>query len=113
MLRLSGLSLFLAAIVMASGLANAAVLGPFSIVKICTPFNVLIKPSSSNEQYEVLLDADKDVQATLQATVTRGVLSLGASGHFTSSQPIKLTVRCGEFFWTSVTSLVQNCSRQS
>ncbi len=97
MRELSELPIFLTALVMASG-ASAAVLTkslePFTTVKICTPFNVLIQPSSGNEQYQVLLDADKDVQSALQATVTRGVLSLGASGHFTSSQPSKLTVRC-------------------
>ena len=109
----STLPLFLTALVMASG-ASAAVLTrsmePFGTVKICTPFNVLLQPSSGNGQYQVLLDADKDVQSTLQASVTNGVLSLGASDHFTSSQPIKLTVRCTSFMPVHNTTLPNEIS---
>ena len=43
----------------------------------------------------MLLDADKDVQSALQATVTQGRAQAWApQASFTSSQPIKLTVRC-------------------
>jgi hypothetical protein len=64
-------------------------------MQVCTPFNVLIQPSSSAGQYQVLLDADAAVQQALQASVAGNVLSLGASGRFETSNPIKLTVRWG------------------
>ena len=66
-------------------------------MQVCTPFNVLIQPSSSAGQYQVLLDADAAVQQALQASVAGNVLSLGASGRFETSNPIKLTVRWSLF----------------
>lgn len=96
--------LLIAAAIMA-GTSQAAVLTKslqaFSSIKVCTPFNVLIQPSSGNGQYQVLLDADSAVQQALQASVSSNVLSLGASGRFKTSNPIKLTVRCN-LFWLSV-----------
>ena len=67
--------------------------GRFNAVSVCVPFNVLITPSASTNQYQVLLDADDSVQQTLQATVGNNVLSLGVSGNFQTSNPIKLTVQ--------------------
>ena len=57
------------------------------------PFNVLITPAASANQYQVVLDADEPVQQSLQATVANSVLSLGVSGDFQTNNPIKLTVQ--------------------
>ncbi len=65
----------------------------FTTVRACAPFNVLIEPSSGANQYQVVLDADGSVGKALQTTVSNGVLSLGVSGSFQTSIPIKLTVR--------------------
>jgi hypothetical protein len=67
----------------------------FNTVRICVPFNVLISPSSGADQYQVVLDADSSVGQALQASVSNDVLSLGVSGSFQTSNPIKLTVRRG------------------
>lgn len=66
---------------------------PFSAVRVCVPFNVLVNPAASANQYQVVLDADDPVQQSLQATVANNVLSLGVSGNFQTSNPIKLTVQ--------------------
>ena len=65
----------------------------FSAVRVCVPFNVLITPAASANQYQVVLDADAPVQQSLQATVANNVLSLGVSGDFQTNNPIKLTVQ--------------------
>ena len=78
-------------------MAQAAVpprsLPAFNSVRVCVPFNVLISPAPNANQYQVLLDADAPVQQALQATVANNVLSLGVSGNFKTTQPIKLTVQ--------------------
>lgn len=68
-------------------------LPPFNAVRVCVPFNVLITPAANANQYQVVLDADAPVQQALQATVDNNVLSLGVSGSFETSNPIKLTVQ--------------------
>ena len=65
----------------------------FNSVRVCVPFNVLISPVANANQYQLLLDADAPVQQALQATVANNVLSLGVSGNFKTTQPIKLTVQ--------------------
>ena len=110
--------LLIAAAILA-GTSQAAMLTKslqaFSTIKVCTPFNVLIQPSSGHGQYQVALDADSAVEQALQASVTGNVLSLGASGQFKTSNPIKLTVRW-IFLWLCVISwqararLVEACS---
>ena len=69
------------------------VMHPFNAVRVCVPFNVLITPAASANQYQVVLDADEPVQQSLQATVANNVLSLGVSGNFQTNNPIKLTVQ--------------------
>ena len=65
----------------------------FNSVRVCVPFNVLISPAANANQYQLLLDADAPVQQALQATVANNVLSVGVSGNFKTTQPIKLTVQ--------------------
>ncbi|EIE26113.1 hypothetical protein COCSUDRAFT_61109 [Coccomyxa subellipsoidea C-169] len=65
----------------------------FKTIRVCQPFNVLVSPSSQANQYQIVLDADDSVGRALQASVSNGVLSLGVSGRFSTSKPIKLTVK--------------------
>ena len=69
------------------------ILPAFNAVRVCVPFNTLITPAANANQYQVVLDADTPVQQALQATVNNNVLSLGVSGSFETSNPIKLTVQ--------------------
>ena len=78
---------------MAQAAVPPRVLPAFNSVRVCVPFNVLISPAASANQYQLLLDADGPVQQALQATVASNVLSLGVSGNFETTQPIKLTVQ--------------------
>lgn len=95
----SGLAGFLAALALLSALhmSSAAPVAKdvpaFKTVRACAPFNVLIQPSSAANQYQVVLDADSSVAQAVQVSVSNGVLSLGVSGSFKTSNPIKLTVR--------------------
>ena len=78
---------------MARAAPQTTTLPAFSAVRVCVPFNVLISPAANANQYAVVLDADAPVQRTLQATVANSVLSLGVSGSFETTKPIKLTVQ--------------------
>jgi hypothetical protein len=78
---------------MARAARQTTTLPAFSTVRVCVPYNVLISPAANDNQYAVVLDADALVQRTLQALVADSVLSLGVSGSFETTKPIKLTVQ--------------------
>ena len=97
--------LAIAALAAAARMASAASVTkdvqPFNSIRVCQPFNVLVSPSSQANQYQIVLDADDSVGRALQASVSGGVLSLGVSGRFSTSNPIKLTVKYGSCFLSS------------
>ena len=80
---------------MASAASVTKDVQPFNSIRVCQPFNVLVSPSSQADQYQIVLDADDSVGRALQVSVSGGVLSLGVSGRFSTSNPIRLTVKCG------------------
>ena len=86
-----------------AGLARAqqqvAALQPFTTVRVCTPFNVLIAPAQdAGTPYAVYADADQGVKNSLNATVTAGVLTLATAQAaatqqvFSTDKPIKVTI---------------------
>ena len=86
-----------------AGLARAqqqvAALQPFTTIRVCTPFNILVAPSQDGgTPYAVYADADQGVKNSLNATVTGGVLTLATAVApatqqvFSTAQPIKVTV---------------------
>lgn len=91
--RVALLSIVAAICGMTQAAPQTKTLPPFNAVRVCVPFNVLITPAANANQYQVVLDADAPVQQALQATVDNNVLSLGVSGSFETSNPIKLTVQ--------------------
>ncbi len=91
-----------------TGMASAAPVAKdvpaFKTIRVCQPFNVLVSPSSQANQYQIVLDADDSVGRALQASVSNGVLSLGVSGRFSTSKPIKLTVKYGTWLLQNLRS---------
>ena len=86
-----------------AGLARAqqqvAALQPFTTIRVCTPFNVLIAPAQdAGTPYAVYADADQGVKNSLNATVTGGVLTMATAQAaatqqvFSTDQPIKVTI---------------------
>lgn len=64
-------------------------LQPFNKVQIKVPFNVLVAPSS---KYQLTLEAEPAVRASVVADVSEGSLSLGTSAPFSTTKPVKVTV---------------------
>ena len=84
---------------LAQGQQQVAALQPFTRIRVCTPFNVLIAPAQvADTPYAVIADADAGVKNSLNATVTAGVLTLDTAVApvtqqvFSTQQPIKVTV---------------------
>ncbi|KAL6765205.1 hypothetical protein V8C86DRAFT_2463168 [Haematococcus lacustris] len=83
------------------------VLPPFSEVRSCVPFTVLIAAptnASADGSGVLLVDADKDVSDNMDVTLFDGVLYLSISYGFATNQKITVTVTPG----TRSLSAVQN-----
>lgn len=63
---------------------------PFTSVQVCTPFNILVAPSSGN--YSLEATADPSVLAALSAAVFNGTLQIETQGTFSTNQTIQFTV---------------------
>ena len=74
-------------------------LQPFTSISVCTPFSVLIQPSSGAGIYALVVDADTGVAAAVNASVVDGVLTLSSAGNspttisFQAPNPIKVAVQ--------------------
>lgn len=64
-------------------------LQPFHTLQIKVPFNVLVAPSL---KYQLTLEAEPAVRASVVADVSEGSLSLGTSAPFSTTKPVKVTV---------------------
>ena len=65
----------------------------FTSVQVCTPFNVLIAPSTKSAQYSLSVVGDAAVLPAVSSAVKDGVLTLQSNGSFSTQDPVKVTVR--------------------
>lgn len=70
---------------------------PFNSMSNCAPVSVLVRSSNSDEApYSVTLEADPAVLAVLTTTVAEFGLGIETNGSFSTSNPVKVTVRLPE-----------------
>ena len=62
----------------------------FTKLQIKVPFNVLVVPGARSQ---LSLEAEQAVREAIVADVSDGSLSLGTSGPFSTTRPVKVTVR--------------------
>lgn len=95
---LRGIALFLVlatAVTMATAQQSQEnrTLTPFTSVVVCTPFNVALQPSGAANAYQLELEGPPAFRSAVKSQVVGGVLSLEASGSFTTNNVLKVLVR--------------------
>lgn len=81
----------------ANGQPQTVPLAAFTAISVCTPFSVLIRPST-NAGYQLVVDADAAVAPAVNASVVGNTLTLTQTGNgpsaltFTAATPIKIAI---------------------
>jgi Putative auto-transporter adhesin, head GIN domain len=72
-------------------------LPPFNSMSNCAPFSILVRASTAGEApYSMTIDADPEVISVIYTTVDQQWLGIEANKSFSTSNPVKVTVRLPE-----------------